>query len=131
MKTFLKALAVLVSLVPVASIAGDYKKVTAEELVDLKKSGELVIIDSRSEKYMDGKIIEGAKVIATGDLTEESLAAVAPKKDAKIVFYCSNVNCPASAKSAAKAISFGYSNIHKYAGGIDEWVEKGLPVQEI
>lgn len=123
------ALLILLAL-PFSSLAGNYTEVNAEQLLEMKSQEDVVIIDSRGEKYMNGKIIEGAKILSVSDMTEEALQNIS-SKEGKIVFYCSNVDCPASAKAAAKAFEMGFKNLYKYPGGIEEWEEKGLPIQQI
>ena len=43
--------------------------------------------------------------------------------------YCSNTACPNSGQVAAKLESLGYRNVRKYAEGIQDWVEAGLPTE--
>lgn len=102
--------------------------ITAEELAKMQEKGEkFVLIDSRGGKYFDGEMIKGAVNLPADKTDEKSLAAIVPDKSAKIVFYCTNHDCPASAKAAHKAIKLGYTNVVKYSGGFDEWKSKGLP----
>jgi rhodanese-related sulfurtransferase len=109
-----------------------YKEISAEELqVLIAENAETVIVDTRGAKYFDGTVIKGSKVLAVNDITAESLAAIAPNKEAPLVLYCQNLECPASAKAAHKAKELGYTNILKYPGGIEEWVEKKLPSETI
>ena len=42
--------------------------------------------------------------------------------------YCSNTACPNSGQVASKLEALGYTNVRKYAEGIQDWVEAGLPV---
>lgn len=107
--------------------------IDAEKLKEMQASEEkIVIIDSRGGKYFDGEVIEGAKQLSAGDTDEAGLEKLGVEsKDTKIVFYCTNVNCPASAKAAAKAASLGYTNLYKYPGGIEDWKEKGLPTTKL
>ncbi|MDX1950517.1 MAG: rhodanese-like domain-containing protein [Rickettsiales bacterium] len=129
----------LVLIIPTFSNAEDkkeekheYKIITAEELKSaLESENKPLLIDSRSAKYLgDGTIIKGAVVKTTDELTKEFLQENT-KEGQNIVFYCSNVNCPASKHSAHKAIELGFKNIQKYPGGIDEWKEKKFPTDKI
>lgn len=109
-----------------------YKEISAEELKALIESDKsVVVIDSRGEGYFDGEVIEGAKVLSAQDANEESLAKIIPSKDAKVVFYCTNLECPASKISVIKAEKAGYSNLYKYAGGIEDWKAKGYPTTKV
>ena len=118
----------LISFATNSFAADPYKIITADELVQMKKDNkELVIIDSRGSDWFDGVMIEGATQLSTEDTNTETLAKLAPKKDQAIVFYCTNVNCPASAKAAHKAADIGYTNLFKYPEGIEGWKKLGLP----
>lgn len=112
--------------------AKPYKEVTAEEVQKLQADNkETVVIDTRGAKYLDGKVIKGAKVLSTDKFEKAAVEKLAPNKAAPLVLYCQNTDCPASAKAAHKAKDYGYTNILKYPGGIEDWVEKGLPTDEI
>lgn len=113
--------------------AHNYKKITADELkAMMEKDANLFIVDSRSAEYMaDGTIIKGAVVKPTSELTKEFLSEKAKTPETAIVFYCSNENCPASMQSANKAAEFGFKNILKYPGGIDDWKAKGYPTEKV
>jgi thiosulfate/3-mercaptopyruvate sulfurtransferase len=109
------------------SFAGPYKEITTDELVKMKaENKDLVVIDSRGGDWFDGTLIEGAVQLATSDTNAESLAKIAPDKAKPIVFYCTNEQCPASAKAAHKAAEIGYTNILKYPAGIEGWKKAGL-----
>jgi len=51
---------------------------------------------------------------------------VLPDKGAAIVTYCSNTARPNSGQVAAQLARLGYTNVRKYAEGIQDWVEAGL-----
>lgn len=129
MKKLLSALFAIATIFTFSNaFAGPYKEIDAEELQKLKKeTPELVIVDSRGGDWFDGTVIEGATQLAASDTNEETLTKLAPKKDQAVVFYCTNEQCPASAKAAHKAAEVGYSNLFKYPGGIDDWKKRGLP----
>lgn len=104
------------------------RHITAEEIRRMQaQDTPFILIDARGDKYFDGTIIEGAINLPTDKMTEEGLAKLVAHKNDLIVFYCTNIDCPASRKSAYKAIDMGYTNVAKYAGGIEEWVSKDYP----
>jgi rhodanese-related sulfurtransferase len=42
-----------------------------------------------------------------------------------LIFYCEGEECMLSHQSAYKAEKLGYTNIHVYAGGYPDWIQKG------
>lgn len=54
----------------------------------------------------------------------ERVAAVAASKDRKIVVYCANFECDASPKAARKLEEAGFSKVHDYEGGTQDWFEQ-------
>jgi rhodanese-related sulfurtransferase len=51
------------------------------------------------------------------------------KKDDEIVVYCTNPPCLASVASYHRLEQEGYTNVRRYAGGIEDWENAGLPVE--
>jgi rhodanese-related sulfurtransferase len=49
-------------------------------------------------------------------------------KEAEIIVYCSGPACHASYDVARELTEMGYSNVRRYVGGKQDWVEAGLPV---
>ncbi len=49
----------------------------------------------------------------------------------EIIVYCKHKTCVASKKRAAGLMLLNVPNVKVYEGGIDEWVELGLPLEEI
>ena len=110
--------------------AHDYALIDTEGLEKVIDNGEdVVILDARSAKYDDGQRIPGAKLL-TAKASAEDVAAVVPGKDAKIIVYCSNIKCPASAYLAKHLKKLGYSNVTKYPDGIEGWSAAGLPTEK-
>lgn len=103
--------------------------VTAEEAVELiLDTPGMPIIDSRKKmEYLKGHI-EGAVSLLNTEMTEQGLLAIAPDKNAPILFYCNGVRCLRSSDAIGKARSWGYSNLIWFRGGWKEWTEKRLPV---
>jgi rhodanese-related sulfurtransferase len=49
-------------------------------------------------------------------------------KEAEIIVYCSGPACHASDGAARELTEMGYSNVRRYSGGKQDWIEAGLPV---
>ncbi len=106
-----------------------YTVVDANELKTMmEEQDNLIVIDSRGGKYFDGELIKGAVQLSAKETDADSLKMIVADKDQPIVFYCSNVDCPASQVAAVKAQKIGYSSLYKYPGGIEDWRAKGLPI---
>ena len=52
-----------------------------------------------------------------------------PDTSAKIVLYCQNMHCDASARGAADLLNAGYKNIHRYEEGKEGWRDAGLAIE--
>jgi rhodanese-related sulfurtransferase len=57
----------------------------------------------------------------------EMLSAL--RKDDEIVVYCTNPACLASVAAYHRLEQEGYENVHRYAGGIEDWETAGLPLE--
>src|SRR5258706_9224493 len=61
------------------------------------------------------------------DTPEELYAAVHP--DDEVVVYCSHVDCLSSVAMYRDLVRRGYRNVRRYAGGLLEWEDAGLPLE--
>lgn len=50
-------------------------------------------------------------------------------KNAKIIVYCSDINCMASYQAYQQLERAGYTNIWRFSGGLVEWGERGFPFE--
>jgi rhodanese-related sulfurtransferase len=57
----------------------------------------------------------------------EMLSAL--QKDDEIVVYCTNPPCLASVAAYHRLVAEGYTNVRRYAGGIEDWENAGLPLE--
>lgn len=57
----------------------------------------------------------------------EMLSAL--RKEDEIVVYCTNPPCLASVAAYHRLVQEGYTNVRRYAGGIEDWESAGLPVE--
>lgn len=91
-------------------------------------AGTITAIDALPESYYSQQHIPGALNLIAEDV-EHQAGRLLPDKAAAIVTYCSNPACQNSTQVAQKLEQLGYRNIRKYAGGIQDWVEAGLPTE--
>jgi rhodanese-related sulfurtransferase len=107
-----------------------YQTVDTDGLKKLIESDQsVVLVDARSGKYDDGRRIASASQLASS-ASDEEIASALPDKRAKIVAYCTNLKCPASAKLANRLVELGYTDVVKYPDGIDAWQAAGNDVNE-
>jgi rhodanese-related sulfurtransferase len=51
------------------------------------------------------------------------------RKEDEIVVYCTNPPCLASVAAYHRLVLEGYPNVRRYAGGIEDWENAGLPLE--
>ena len=102
--------------------------VTRDEVAVGIADGSLVLVDALPESYYVQAHLPGALNLVADDV-ETKAPALLPDRAAAIVTYCSNRACPNSGQVAAKLERLGYTNVRKYAEGIQDWTEAGHPVE--
>ncbi len=61
------------------------------------------------------------------DTPAELYAAVHP--DDEVIVYCSAVDCLSSVALYRDLVAHGYRNVRRYAGGLLDWEDAGLPLE--
>jgi rhodanese-related sulfurtransferase len=61
-------------------------------------------------------------------LSQETLPTIAGKDDA-VVFSCWGKHCYYSAYASAKALLWGYTRVHRFAGGFPARQDAGYPTE--
>lgn len=61
------------------------------------------------------------------DTPDELYAAVQP--DDEVIVYCSHVDCLASVAMYRDLVRRGYRQVRRYAGGLLDWEDAGLPLE--
>jgi rhodanese-related sulfurtransferase len=103
--------------------------ITRDELEAAIRTGEeVLIVDALPASYYAQQHLPGAVNLVADDVIDRA-GQLLPDKDALIVTYCSNAACANSSQVAAQLESLGYANVRKYAEGIQDWVEAGLPTE--
>jgi rhodanese-related sulfurtransferase len=87
----------------------------------------LVLVEALGPAYFADAHILGA-VNVPPDQVDRLASALMPDKHAPIVVYCSGT-CHNSEITARRLVELGYTDVHVYLGGKEDWVEHGLPVE--
>jgi rhodanese-related sulfurtransferase len=101
------------------------KTITREELRQKLDLGEpFKLIMALNGWAFEAKHIPGSLHF---DTPEGLFAAVRP--DDEVVVYCSNVDCLSSVALYRDLVRRGYRNVRRYAGGLLDWEDAGLPIE--
>ena len=103
--------------------------VDAETLIDLVlEQSDLVIIDARIGSDLNEGYIEGAINLPNIETSCGSLSPLVESHNTPIAFYCNGIKCKRSSESVTIALACGYTNLHWFRGGIEEWKIKQYPI---
>ena len=103
---------------PVRTIGRDELK----EMLD--RGDEFRLVQALNRWAFNAKHIPGSLHF---DTPEELYAAVHP--DDEVVVYCSNVDCLSSVAMYRDLVGRGYTHVRRYAGGLMDWEDAGLPLE--
>ena len=96
-----------------------------EELkAKLDRGDEFKLVMTLTDWAFQAKHIPGSLSV-----TKAEDAAALLNKDDEIVVYCSDEKCIGSRVAYDQLTRGGYTNVRRYAGGISEWEEHGLPLE--
>jgi rhodanese-related sulfurtransferase len=90
---------------------------------------EALFVDLRKENMWNSGCIPGAVWLEMKTAFNKEALAAEASTDEAVVFYCSGVHCPRSAKACEKALKWGYTKVHYFRGGFPAWKNAGLPVE--
>ncbi|HMP91220.1 MAG TPA: rhodanese-like domain-containing protein [Kiritimatiellia bacterium] len=105
--------------------------VTLAEADEISRTFSHVILDARREADYYAGHIPGAMPLPISDLDQhlmEIIPLLSPEQP--ILVYCSGQDCDESLKLGEVLISHGFTNVHLFAGGMAEWKQAGLPVDQ-
>ncbi|HYQ18012.1 MAG TPA: rhodanese-like domain-containing protein [Polyangiaceae bacterium] len=103
----------------------EVRTIEREELkLKLAAAGGLRLVMCRPEREFQTKRIAGSVHFNTRD---EMLAGL--KRDDEIVLYCTNIDCLASQVVYRLLTEHGYTNVRRYAAGLVDWEDAGLPLE--
>ncbi len=94
------------------------KKISGDEAAEMM-SGDVVIIDVRTQDEYDEGHIPNAVLLPYDTITAENAGATAPDKDQTILVYCRTGR---RSEAAAKAlIELGYTAVYDFGGLETDW----------
>lgn len=106
--------------------------VSEAEFIEMAKDPKTIVLDARSSNRFQQMHIAGAKSLPFTDFTEETLAALIPSKQTRVLIYCNNnienepVAFPAKMMTASLNLStytalysYGYENVYELSPLID------------
>ena len=93
----------------------------------MDRGDRFVLVDALSQEHYASSHLPGA-VNLPYEFVDEA-EKVLPDKSAEIIVYCMNVDYEVSGLEARELAEMGYFNVRHYAGGKQDWIRAGLPVE--
>ncbi len=97
---------------------------TAELKAKMDQGDPFKLVMTYSEEAFNKKHIPGSINIYSLSSAEGKI-----EREDDIVVYCTNVRCTASIAAYSILENMGFNNVRRYAGGLMEWEQAGLPVE--
>jgi rhodanese-related sulfurtransferase len=108
-----------------ATLAG----ISREDLQQKLESGdEFVLVDALSPMSYARSHLPGAINLPPQSVDGRAQRRI-PDRGTEVIVYCSDAGCDSSVLVANELIELGYRNVRHYAGGKDDWVAAGLPLE--
>ncbi|SBT39894.1 rhodanese-like domain-containing protein [Micromonospora auratinigra] len=103
-------------------------RITRDELRAAIDADAVTVVDALGGEYYARQHLPGAIPLVEADVDDRA-GELLPDRDAPVVTYCSNPSCPNSGRVADRLTALGWTNVRKYAEGIEDWVGAGLPTE--
>ena len=88
----------------------------------------IVVLEALPSSYFEDAHLPGA-LNMPHDQVDALAPTLIPSLTTEVVVYCANEPCPNSGIAARRLAALGYTNVREYAGGKEDWVAAGLPVE--
>ncbi|MBV7326696.1 rhodanese-like domain-containing protein [Chloroflexi bacterium TSY] len=101
------------------------RTISGKELkAKLDRGDDFKLVMTLNEWAFRAKHIPGSIYLASQEQVESTL-----RPDDEIVVYCTNPACSASITAYEALTAQGFTNVVRYAGGIQEWEGAGYPIE--
>lgn len=120
------------------SIPGARAVSTMQLAAEMRQGRRMVLVDALDSQHF--QTIQGAVYLPAagrfGTFSDKVQAGLARdlsaltqgQRETPVVFFCRGVRCWESYNAALRARMAGYPNVFWYRGGLDSWIEAGLPM---
>jgi len=102
--------------------------VDAEAAMELFNNG-VVFVDVRKDSDWEAGRIPGAEHLELKKVFSEATLSELATKDQEIVIYCNGPKCMRSSEACTKAVSWGFTKVYYFRGGIPEWIAADFPTE--
>jgi rhodanese-related sulfurtransferase len=102
---------------------GNFSSIDVLQLQEMQRSGNILLIDVRSDPEVGRGVIPGARHISLQTLVAR-IGEIG--RDRPVVFYCQSG--ARSAQASHFLANQGWDEVYNLTGGIVAWAGKGLPV---
>jgi rhodanese-related sulfurtransferase len=104
--------------------------ITADELLrKIEEGDDFVLLDALAPMAYAHSHLPGAINLPPSAVDRTVVERRIPDQNAEIIVYCANPNCEDSIATAQRLQALGYTNVHHYTGGKNEWRDAGLPLE--
>jgi rhodanese-related sulfurtransferase len=103
-------------------------RISIDALKTLMEKGAVVVIDVRDPSSFEAGHIPGAINIDYVEMPKRAASFVAEKR--AIVTYCACTNETTAARAALDLSQAGAADVKALAGGWNEWIKRGEPVEK-
>jgi rhodanese-related sulfurtransferase len=95
----------------------------------IEDGDEFVLVDALAPMAYAHSHLPGAINLPPSAVDRTVVERRIPDKNAEIVVYCANPNCEDSIATGQRLQALGYTNVHHYPGGKNEWRDAGHPLE--
>jgi rhodanese-related sulfurtransferase len=93
----------------------------------MDRGDDFVLVEALSPRLYASVHLPGAVNLPLESI--EVAKGVLPDEGAEIVVYCMDPDCATSGETVRELAEMGYENVRRYAGGKQDWIDAGLPVE--
>lgn len=112
----------------ISRLTRKYKQLNVNEAVQLMNNDETLVLDVRETKEVAEGVLNGAKHIALGSLSQR-MSELNKHKDKPILVYCRSGNRSSSA--CEQLTKNGFEDVSNLSGGIMAWESANLPTMKL
>lgn len=109
----------------ISRLTRKYQQIGVNEAVRLLNKDNVLVLDVREDKELDGGVIQGARHIPVSEL-KSRIIELEKNKNNPVMVYCRSGSRSAHASNILT--KHGFENVANLSGGIMAWESANLPV---